>query len=396
MTSMRPPRRSAAFAVAVVLGLLVPPTASASGPVAPGIDHRPFTVTTGHGAVNGHLLTVDLHRARLGLLHPGSIAARDEVPDMANARGAVAGVNGDFFNISSVHEGVEPTGSSVGPEIAGGRDRKGAVPAGQRFGPGLPTGTSTWDVFGVGVDRRARVGGLDLTGYARTSEGTFDLEGLNQYALAEDGIGVFTSEWGPMSRVRSTCGSDASRETPCSAETEEVVVRDGVVVAEHEEPGAGAIPRGTTVLVGREDGAAELESLDPGDRVRVRPRLVAEDAPPFRFAVGGFPILRDGAPLAGLDAGELAPRTAAGASADGRFAYLVVVDGRSAVSAGMTVAELADLLRSFGADDAVNLDGGGSSTFALRGPGEDAATVRNVPSDGKPRPVANGIGVFPR
>jgi exopolysaccharide biosynthesis protein len=92
----------------------------------------------------------------------------------------------------------------------------------------------------------------------------------------------------------------------------------------------------------------------------------------------------------------LAPRTAAGAGADGRTAYLVTVDGRLAGSAGMTVAELADLLRSMGAAIAVNVDGGGSSTIAVREPGQPAATIKNLPSDGTERPVANGIGVFSR
>jgi exopolysaccharide biosynthesis protein len=76
--------------------------------------------------------------------------------------------------------------------------------------------------------------------------------------------------------------------------------------------------------------------------------------------------------------------------------YLVVVDGRSERSGGMTVAELSALLGQVGADDAVNLDGGGSSTFALRAPGEPSVTVRNIPSDGSERAVANGIGVFAR
>ncbi|MBQ0989537.1 phosphodiester glycosidase family protein [Micromonospora sp. PSH03] len=51
-------------------------------------------------------------------------------------------------------------------------------------------------------------------------------------------------------------------------------------------------------------------------------------------------------------------------------------------------------MRSFGADAAVNLDGGGSSTVAVREPGQTAATARNSPSDGTERLVANGIGIF--
>lgn len=59
----------------------------------------------------------------------------------------------------------------------------------------------------------------------------------------------------------------------------------------------------------------------------------------------------------------------------------------------MTVAELAGLLRSYGARDAVNLDGGGSTTVTVEGRGQ-RVTVRNVPSDGTERAVANGVGVF--
>ncbi|WP_199431399.1 phosphodiester glycosidase family protein [Qaidamihabitans albus] len=395
MISVRLVRRSAVLTFVLLVSVLVAPV-SAAGQVAPGVTYRPFELATEHGAVTGYVLTVDLRTARLDLLHPGRVAARDEVPDMADAARALGGVNGDFFNISETHEGVEPTGSSVGPAIAGGQDLKAAVPDGQRFGPALPAGTSARDVFGVGADRRARVASLDLAGAVRGGGEEFDIEGLNQYALPVGGIGVFDRHWGPMARVRATCGTDASRSAPCSAETEEVVVRRGVVVAERDTPGAGAIPEDTVVLVGREAGADELEALDPGDRVVVRHRLVAAALPPFRFAVGGFPILRGGTPLPGLDTRALAPRTAAGASADGRTAYLVVVDGRSTSSAGMSVAGLAGLLRSFGAADAVNLDGGGSSTLVLREPGQDRVTVRNTPSDGRPRAVANGIGVFAR
>ncbi len=398
--TISPLRRCGSLAAAVLAGCLLPATSAVASEVettvAEGVSYRPLTLDTAHGRVLGHLVTVDLREARLDLLHPGSVAARDEIPDLADAAGALAGVNGDFFNISSAHDGVDPTGAAVGPAIASGEDLKAAVPDSQRFGPALPPTTSTRDVFGVGVNGKARLAELDLSGTVHSSEGSFDIEGYNTYALAEDGIAVFTGEWGDANRVRATCGSDTSRAAPCSDETEEVVVRDGVVVAERDRPGEGPIPDDTLVLVGREDGAEELERLDPGDRVRVRYRLVPADGPPLTFAVGGFPIARDGADLPGLDTSVLAPRTAAGVSGDGRTVWLVVVDGRSDDSVGMTVAELAELVRSFGATDVVNLDGGGSSTMVVREPGAERVAVVNEPSDGEPRPVANGVGVFPR
>ncbi|MWA00657.1 phosphodiester glycosidase family protein [Actinomadura sp. LD22] len=363
-------------------------------PLSPGVVARTFETSGIGGKAVGDLLDVDLRapHVRVGLLHPPAIAQRATVSAMANAQHAVAGVNGDFFNISETHAGVPPTGSSSGPEVDGGRALKAAVPDGQRFGPALPPGTSARDVIGVGADRRGHVASLRLAGTVRSRLGTLELGGLNQYALPVGGVGAFTSDWGAVSRQRAVCGTDDARNDPCSTGTAEVAVRRGVVTDVTDTVGAGAIPKGTTVLVGRDAGAAALLKLHKGDRVKVRYRLTGDVR--FRFAVGGFPILRGGRPLDGLDAAGPAPRTAAGVSRDGRHLYLVVVDGRSEASGGLTVSELASLLARAGASAGVNLDGGGSSAFVARGPGEPAATVRNVPSDGAERAVANGIGVF--
>ena len=105
--------------------------------------------------------------------------------------------------------------------------------------------------------------------------------------------------------------------------------------------------------------------------------------------------MRDGVdPQVGLGDPALAPRTAAGASRDGRRLYLVTVDGRSAKSVGLRTKEVAEMMRKLGVDDALNLDGGGSSTLVAREPGEQHVTVQNVPSDGSQRRVATGIGIF--
>ena len=71
------------------------------------------------------------------------------------------------------------------------------MPTAQRFGPGLAPGTSTRDVFGVGVNGKARVDTLSLDGEVRSTKGTIALGGLNQYALPVDGVGLFTADWGP-------------------------------------------------------------------------------------------------------------------------------------------------------------------------------------------------------
>jgi hypothetical protein len=366
--------------------------------IAPGVRYEEFDIAALRGPAHAHVLTVDLRnpKVRLDLLHPGAVAARATVSQQATAHGAVAGVNGDFFNISETqHPGVQATGASVGPAVARGVALKGAVPNGQRFGPALPPGTSTEDVFGVGTDRRARLDALSLDGSIRTPEGRLPLGGLNQYALPVGSIGAFTSKWGSASRVRATCGTDTDRGAPCSTDTYEVTVRRGRVVSTADTPGSGPIARGTTVLVGREEGARQLRKLFAGAWVKVSHRLVASvSRVPYRFALGGYPVLDGGRPLPGLDARTGAVRTAVGVADRGRRVVLLALDGAPEYRTGLTIAEVASLMRELGSVDAFSLDGGGSSTLVARQPGAATVSVRNHPSDGRERPVPNGIGVF--
>lgn len=86
---------------------------------------------------------------------------------------------------------------------------------------------------------------------------------------------------------------------------------------------------------------------------------------------------------------DLEPRTAVGIRADGSV-FFIVIDGRqSPYSEGITLTDLSQLMLDDGAVQAANLDGGGSSTFASRTPGDTDLTVKNSPSDGNERTVAN-------
>ncbi|MFH8803317.1 phosphodiester glycosidase family protein [Streptomyces sp. NPDC017936] len=365
--------------------------------IAAGVAYRQYNLPAAAGTTHVHVLSVDLTNThvRLGLLHPGKVAARAPVSRMATAQKAVAGVNGDFFNISEVqHPGVTATGAAVGPAIGDGKALKGAVPDGQRFGPELPPGATTKDVVGVSTDGRARLDSLTLEGSVSAPGRLFPLGGLNQYALAEDSIGAYTSDWGSVSRLRATCGTDTERAAPCSTNTYEVTVRKGVVVSASATPGSGAIAPGTTVLVGREAGAQRLRGLVKGQRATVRHTLTAASRRAYRFALGGYPVLSGGKALTGLDTRTSAVRTAVGLANGGQRVLLFAVDGAAAYRKGLTIAEVAQALKSLGATEGFSLDGGGSSTLVARASGASGVTVRNHPSDGTERPVPNGIGVF--
>ncbi|KMS83740.1 hypothetical protein ACZ91_51470 [Streptomyces regensis] len=386
------------LAGAALAGAAPAGAAPAGRRLAPGVTYRQFDIDAAAGTARAHLLTVDLAdpHVHVDLLYPGAVAARATVSRLANSSGAVAGVNGDFFNITETqHPGVDATGAAVGPAVADGQVLKAAVPKGQRFGPALPPGTTTRDVFGVGTDRRARLDRLSLSGSVGTPEGRLSLKGLNQYALPVDSVGAFTARWGSASRVRAVCGTDTERAAPCSDDTYEVKVRGGRVVSATDAPGSGSIPADTTVLLGREEGARQLRKLSVGDPVDVTHTLVAASSGvPYTFAIGGFPILRDGSPLSGLDDRTSAVRTVVGYKGGGRQMLLLALDGSANYRGGLTVAEEAETMRSLGATAAFNLDGGGSTEMVARDTGAASVTVRNHPSGGAERPVPNGVGVF--
>lgn len=120
-----------------------------------------------------------------------------------------------------------------------------------------------------------------------------------------------------------------------------------------------------------------------------------------REAVAGFgDIFENGHARSGLDNSTRASRTAIGIKADGTV-VMFMVDGRQApYSVGMTMAEVAAAMEDLGCEQAVNLDGGGSSTFATQREGESendttaGLTLRCRPSDGYERKVSNTIMVL--
>lgn len=85
------------------------------------------------------------------------------------------------------------------------------------------------------------------------------------------------------------------------------------------------------------------------------------------------------------------PRTAAGITEEGDIIFVCVDGRRTGFSAGYTISELADYLISLGCVTAVNFDGGGSTTFYAKGIGEFGATLKNTPSEGVERKVADGL-----
>jgi hypothetical protein len=331
--------------------------------IAPGLSLS-TTSATGPNQIN--ILTANLAEPTLKpkYLNPGTVGATATLTTQANRVGAVAAVNGDFFDIG-VTGAPRGIGLDNGALINGPASGWNNVAALYANGTGSRGGLA--EIF------------LDAT---VTLPGAVRLAGsnLNSPNIAANGIGVYNSQWGDEPRSQVIDGSTRSREIEITA---------GRVSKVSTAPG-GKVAVGTVAVLGVNAGADALAAVAVGDTVTVNFAPRGGDGA-AQVAIGGNLVLvKDG--VATTVSHPRNPRTAVGFSADGLKMWMVVVDGRSSASVGMTYVELANYLKSLGADDAINLDGGGSSTMVARMPGATSVSVRNTPSDGTQRLVPNGIG----
>jgi len=208
-------------------------------------------------------------------------------------------------------------------------------------------------------------------------------------------------------------GDDAKFET-LSATTLDFALQHGVQLAINASAFRPFRPRmgmpidvaGLAAAAGRKYSDAEGHN---GALYIGRDGRIAMKAPPLDtenvwHVLPGFRMLLDDGRVvvtqqeARTSFGDLNPRTAVGADRDGRTLWIVVADGRQpAISLGLTLVELACLFRTLDAWDALNLDGGGSSTLVLER-ADGAYAVVNTPvgqkQPGTLRQVANNLGLY--
>jgi hypothetical protein len=344
--------------------------------VAPGVEH--VEIRRGdfeEGAASDrwiiHLLVLDPRRVRLeSALALDEVAGAETTSSLAARFGAVAAVNGGYFRTSGIARG-EPTGMySIGGKIL-------SEPNGPRM---EAAGTNAGDAARIAFSE------VDTRAWAVAEDGERrEVDGINR-PRGDGELILFTPEF--------------HRTTLTPPGGVEAVVRADRAAEMKNGSGSRVIPGDGCVLSA--SGAARdwlLAHIRPGQRVKVE--FETTSAPPLPFSpewvIGGGPLLvRSGKTLGAeqSDAEGFAPdfgrgrhpRTALGIREDGTI-LLVTVDGRQPrISVGMTVAELGALMTRLGCRDAINLDGGGSTTMVVRG------KVVNTPSDAAgERPVSDAL-----
>lgn len=353
--------------------------------IAPGLELTRFARMSDDGWLSGEVLVADLGpsaggavpkgKVQVGYVGPDHVAGNATVSQMAAARGAIAAINGDYFDINN-------SGAALGAAVDDGTLVKSASPGRERSVAISPDG--------VGGLAQLFLEGAVSWPDAEGSASSVPVSGLNVTAVPTGGVAVYDAGWGAFTRARALASGERGVE---------VLVDSRGTVTAVGAPAGGQLPDGTRAVVARPGAAADaLATLAPGDRVDVAYGL-REDAGDVAVAIGGGPedpLLEDGEVTSATgDHVELRhPRTAVGFDESGTRAYFVVVDGRQTHSIGMNLYELGELMAQLGADDAINLDGGGSTEMVARLPGDAGTTILNSPSDGFERADANGLGLF--
>lgn len=346
--------------------------------LAPGIDRIEikrgnFEAGPGNEHWSINVLLIDPTRARLELgIALDEIVGTETTSSLAARHGALAAVNGGYFRTTGLLKG-EPAGMmAVGERVL-------SEPA---------KGRASLAVSNAGGKTRLAIAHVKIAAEV-VAQGkiTASLAGFNRDRGPNDII-VFTPEF--------------HRTTLTDPSGIEAVVRGGRVVEIRDNTGSSVIPSDGMVVSARGAGRDWIRiSVKKGDKLEVRTKIDAQPTLPFtpEFIIGGGPrLLREGNPVASeAEAYPEAfyttrhPRTAAGVRADGML-VLAVVDGRQpGIGVGLSIAELASLMTELGCLDAINLDGGGSSTMVVRG------KPVNSPSDpAGERAVSDALLVFAR
>ena len=328
-------------------------------------------------------------RAAKGGNHIRQLEVVPEIAERMNKAGEryFAGVNADFFNMSYPF-------STCGSCVAGGYLTN--------------FGSDYWAhiIFDdKGLPTLAEYVSLQHRGELNLVDGGVHSFGIN-VSRGQDDLILYSPQWCSEGRDAGYTGTNQwGTEIQVRPVGENVLVGDVLQLEVIDSPQSGvgnmAIPADGYVLSAHGTSQTVIANLKKGDKITASVNFTAEgNKIKVKEMLGGCPIiLRNGEirPTSNMidHLKNIEPRTAVGHNEDKSKLYMAVVDGRNAGgSTGVTQTELAAIMRCIGCSDAMNFDGGGSSTMYVDGIG-----IKNVPSsssldqrpEGTPRTVVNAL-----
>ena len=318
-----------------------------------------------------NVLTIDPRRARIELARAmDEMVGAETTSSLALRHNALAAINGGYFATTGTYRGI-PQGIFVqGRTIL-------SDPVRHRPGLAISSGRDSIKAAIATVDVKTEI--------KLPFKPPRLINGVNR-PRADNELILYTSGF--------------HRTTLTTPDGVEVIVRHQRVVAIRDHIGSRRIPNDGCILSAT--GSARLwvlQNLRVGKPIKIEQTTQLTPPVPFNydFIVGGGPqIVRKGQPFLTTEPGQYGadffkrnPRTAFGVKSDGTL-VLVTVDGRQPKkSVGMTIEELSGLMMELGCAEAINLDGGGSTTMVIRN------HIVNSPSDAAgERPVSDALLVF--
>lgn len=342
--------------------------------ISSGVTLKNYIRFTSSGWQNINVLEIDMDDkyTNLGLLTSSNgVGTLQNLKTMATNADAIAAINADFFQANSGR------GSSIGFAAQDGEIISSANLNKNKFATFILDENDSifYEYFSNEIILTSQSSG-DSTSVAE----------INKYPDTFENLVIFTPAWGKYSH-----GSVEG--LPLT----EMVVENNKVTAIKYNESALEIPENGFVVSGIGVGADFINTnFKIGTKVKLDFKT-SIDIDEINLAVSGGSILLNKGKIPETFSDNITgthPRSAIGSSKDESKIYLVTVDGRQKTSIGMTEQNLAEFLKEIGVYNAINLDGGGSTTMIARKLGENNLSTINSPSGGSLRSIINGIGVF--
>lgn len=340
-------------------------------------------------SVDANVVVIDLQNpyVKLDVMTAGAgnqFHSKQTVLNMAKDQGAIAGVNGSFFNTTV---NTPP----LGPQIANSEWMAS------------PLYLDGWQTFAITKDNKPVIDSYSFAGRVMNNLGvSYPLAGINKASTWSNGVQshvdkiyLYTSAWGKLDRANDIYTTPTEvlvidnivTEIAVNSSIAQIVPKNGFILR--------AAGRGTT-FINQNFHVGEPINLDytmlPNDPANTA------DVKGFQMMISGHTmVVKDGKPavftldVKGVEGTR--SRTGVGYSKDERYVYLITVD-HSDDSAGMYMKDFQQLMVMVGVWKGINLDGGGSTQLAARPLGEFVPRLMNETEFGGERAIVNGLGVF--
>lgn len=344
-----------------------------------GVTLEKIVRFTDDGWLNISVLRADLSNQFIKvdtMANSDSIKTLTPVKSLAGANGAIAAINGGFFNWMK----EAGNGYPDGPVIQSGN---------------VVTASSEYNKYSDSMATFS-INSLNqiLYSYWKTD---INLIAPNNKTTAVGQYNKSSKDYTDFTILDKYWGGSSIGVTADYPDITEMVVTDGKVSDIRKSLPAVPMPKNGYVVITRQEGSQFInDNFKVGDAVGMS-ITTNPDWAKLKMAVTGSAILvKDGQiPSAfSYNIPGRQPRTIIGSSQDGTQLILVTIDGRQNSSIGMTQTEAAQFMQEIGAYNALNLDGGGSTTMVTRPLGSSDLEVVNRPSDGMARGIATAVGIF--